>query len=644
MNKTIYKTLDRVNLPQDLRKLDKKDLNSICDDLRNFIINSISENGGHFGASLGVVELTVAIHYVYNTPIDKLVWDVGHQAYGHKILTGRKDTFHTNRVYKGLSGFPKISESEYDTFGVGHSSTSISAALGMAIAAKINGDINRQHIAVIGDGGMTGGISFEGMNHAGDTDANLTIILNDNCMSIDPNVGALKKYLTDISTSQAFNNIRDDIWKVLGKLKTIGESARGVAKTVEKSLKSFVLDNSNLFEALNLRYFGPIDGHNVNHLVKTLNDLKKIPGPKLLHCITKKGKGYSLAEKHQTKWHATGKFDIKSGKSLAIKSEKKTPPKYQDVFGKTLVELAEKNKKIVGVTPAMPSGSSLNIMMEKIPERAFDVGIAEQHAVTFSAGLATQGIIPFCNIYSTFMQRAYDQVIHDVCIQNLPVIFCLDRAGVAGSDGPTHHGAYDIAYMRCIPNMIVSAPMNESELRNLMYTAQITNKNPFTIRYPRGKGVMVDWKTEMKEIEIGKGRTICEGEDIAILSFGHIGNYVTKAIKKLNLEQIHPSHYDMRFVKPLDENLLHKILKKYKFILTVEDGCIMGGFGSAILEFIADNNYNNSVQRLGIPDKIVEHGSQDELYIECYYDDNAIYEYCNKMLNHQGSKYEEVVL
>ncbi len=644
MNKTIYKTLDRVNLPQDLRKLDKKDLNSICDDLRNFIINSISENGGHFGASLGVVELTVAIHYVYNTPIDKLVWDVGHQAYGHKILTGRKDTFHTNRVYKGLSGFPKISESEYDTFGVGHSSTSISAALGMAIAAKINGDINRQHIAVIGDGGMTGGISFEGMNHAGDTDANLTIILNDNCMSIDPNVGALKKYLTDISTSQAFNNIRDDIWKVLGKLKTIGESARGVAKTVEKSLKSFVLDNSNLFEALNLRYFGPIDGHNVNHLVKTLNDLKKIPGPKLLHCITKKGKGYSLAEKHQTKWHATGKFDIKSGKSLAIKSEKNTPPKYQDVFGKTLVELAEKNKKIVGVTPAMPSGSSLNIMMEKIPERAFDVGIAEQHAVTFSAGLATQGIIPFCNIYSTFMQRAYDQVIHDVCIQNLPVIFCLDRAGVAGSDGPTHHGAYDIAYMRCIPNMIVSAPMNESELRNLMYTAQITNKNPFTIRYPRGKGVMVDWKTEMKEIEIGKGRTICEGEDIAILSFGHIGNYVTKAIKKLNLEQIHPSHYDMRFVKPLDENLLHKILKKYKFILTVEDGCIMGGFGSAILEFIADNNYNNSVQRLGIPDKIVEHGSQDELYIECYYDDNAIYEYCNKMLNHQGSKYEEVVL
>ena len=644
MNKTTFKTLDKINLPKDLRKLDKKDLDDVCNDLRNYIIGSISENGGHFGASLGVVELTVALHYVYNTPEDKIVWDVGHQAYGHKILTGRKHNFHTNRVYGGLSGFPKISESEYDTFGVGHSSTSISAALGMAIAAKLSNDLKRQHIAVIGDGGMTGGISFEGMNHAGDTDANLTIILNDNCMSIDPNVGALKKYLTDISTSQAFNSIRNDIWKVLGKLEKVGESARGVAKTVEKSLKSFVLDNSNLFEALNLRYFGPIDGHDVNHLVKTLNDLKKIPGPKLLHCITKKGKGYSLAEKDQTKWHATGKFDVESGKSLVVKSTEKSPPKYQDVFGNTIVELAEKNEKIVGVTPAMPSGSSLNIMMKKIPERAFDVGIAEQHAVTFSAGLATQGMIPFCNIYSTFMQRAYDQVIHDVCIQNLPVIFCLDRAGVAGSDGPTHHGAYDIAYMRCIPNMIVSAPMNESELRNLMYTAQAHNKNPFTIRYPRGKGVQIEWETEMNLIEIGSGRTICEGEEIAILSIGHIGNYATKAIKKLNEDNIFPSHYDMRFVKPLDEKLLHKILKNHKYILTVEDGCIMGGFGSSVIEFMADNNYKNPVQRLGIPDKIIEHGSQDELYNECYYDDKAIYDFCRKMLDHQGSKYEEVVI
>ena len=644
MNKTTYKFLDKINLPSDLRKFENKDLENICDDLRKFIINSISENGGHFGASLGVVELTVALHYVYNTPVDKLVWDVGHQAYGHKILTGRKDNFHTNRIYKGLSGFPKITESKYDTFGVGHSSTSISAALGMAMAAKLNGEKERQHIAVIGDGGMTGGMSFEGMNHAGDTEANLTIILNDNCMSIDPNVGALKKYLTDMSTSPTFNSIRNDIWQVLGKLKTVGESARGIAKTIEKSLKSFVLDNSNLFEALNLRYFGPIDGHDINHLVKTLNDLKKIPGPKLLHCITKKGKGYTLAEKHQTKWHATGKFDVESGKSLAAKSNKKTPPKYQDVFGHTIVELANNNKKIVGITPAMPSGSSLNIMMEKIPDRAFDVGIAEQHAVTFSAGLATQGMVPFCNIYSTFMQRAYDQVIHDVCIQNLPVIFCLDRAGVAGSDGPTHHGAYDIAYMRCIPNMILSAPMNESELRNLMFTAQSKNNGPFTIRYPRGKGVQVEWETEMEIIEIGKGRMVCEGDDIAILSIGHIGNYVTKAIKKLNKEKIFPSHYDMRFVKPIDQELLHKILKKYKFILTVEDGCVMGGFGSAVLEFMAENNYTNSVQRLGIPDRIVEHGSQDELYRECYYDEEAIYDFCNKMLDHQGSKYEELVI
>jgi len=644
MNKTTYKFLDKINLPSDLRKFENKDLENICDDLRKFIINSISENGGHFGASLGVVELTVALHYVYNTPVDKLVWDVGHQAYGHKILTGRKDNFHTNRIYKGLSGFPKITESKYDTFGVGHSSTSISAALGMAMAAKLSGDKERQHIAVIGDGGMTGGMSFEGMNHAGDTEANLTIILNDNCMSIDPNVGALKKYLTDMSTSPTFNSIRNDIWQVLGKLKTVGESARGIAKTIEKSLKSFVLDNSNLFEALNLRYFGPIDGHDINHLVKTLNDLKKIPGPKLLHCITKKGKGYTLAEKHQTKWHATGKFDVESGKSLAAKSNKKTPPKYQDVFGHTIVELANSNKKIVGITPAMPSGSSLNIMMEKIPDRAFDVGIAEQHAVTFSAGLATQGMVPFCNIYSTFMQRAYDQVIHDVCIQNLPVIFCLDRAGVAGSDGPTHHGAYDIAYMRCIPNMILSAPMNESELRNLMFTAQSKNNGPFTIRYPRGKGVQVEWETEMEIIEIGKGRMVCEGDDIAILSIGHIGNYVTKAIKKLNKEKIFPSHYDMRFVKPIDQELLHKILKKYKFILTVEDGCVMGGFGSAVLEFMAENNYTNSVQRLGIPDRIVEHGSQDELYRECYYDDEAIYQFCNKMLDHQGTKYEELAI
>ena len=644
MKSASFEFLDKINFPQDLRKFDKKDLKNICEDFRNFIINSISKNGGHFGASLGVVELTVALHYVYNTPDDMIVWDVGHQAYGHKILTGRKDIFYTNRVYKGLSGFPKISESEYDTFGVGHSSTSISAALGMAVASKYQGYNERQHIAVIGDGGMTGGISFEGMNHAGDTETNITIILNDNCMSIDPNVGALKKYLTDISTSPTFNNIRDDIWKVLGKLNKVGESARNVGKNIEKSLKSFVLDNSNLFEALNLRYFGPIDGHDINHLVKTLEYLKRIPGPKLLHCITKKGKGYSLAEKNQTKWHATGKFDVASGKSLIIKKKEKSPPKYQDVFGNTIVELAKINDKIMGITPAMPSGSSLNIMMNEMPQRAFDVGIAEQHAVTFSAGLATKGLIPFCNIYSTFMQRAFDQVIHDVCIQNLPVIFCLDRAGIAGSDGPTHHGAYDLAYMRCLPNMIVSAPMNESELRNLMYTAQNLNKHPFTIRYPRAKGAMIEWKTKMELIKIGEGRIICEGNDIAILSIGHIGNYVKKAINKLRKENIYPSHYDMRFVKPLDEKLLHRILKKHKFILTVEDGCVIGGFGSAILEFISDNNYKNSVQRLGIPDRVIEHGSQEELYVECNYDDDAIYRFSKKMLNFKNTSYKEVII
>ena len=644
MNDLTYKHLDKINFPKDLRKLKKEDLKDVCNELREFIINSISENGGHFGASLGVVELTVALHYVYNTPDDSIVWDVGHQAYGHKILTGRKKDFHTNRLYKGISGFPKISESEYDTFGVGHSSTSISAALGMAIASQYQGKNERQHVAVIGDGGMTGGISFEGMNHAGDTDTNITIILNDNCMSIDPNVGALKRYLTDISTSPTFNNIRNDIWKVLGMLKDFGDNARKTGKTIEKSLKSFVLDNSNLFEALNLRYFGPVDGHDINHLVRTLEYLKKIPGPKILHCLTKKGKGYDLAEKDQTKWHATGKFDVDSGKSMATSSNKKGPPKYQDVFGHSILELAEKNKKIMGITPAMPSGSSLNIMMEKMPQRAFDVGIAEQHAVTLSAGLATKGIIPFCNIYSTFMQRAYDQVIHDVCIQNLHVIFCLDRAGVAGADGPTHHGAYDIAYMRCLPNMIVSAPMNEIELRNLMYTAQQNNNGPFTIRYPRGKGVINNWKKEFDLINIGEGRTICEGDEIAILSIGHIGNYATKAIQKLNEENIYPSHYDMRFVKPLDEKLLHKILKKHKFILTVEDGCIIGGFGSAILEFINDNYYSNTVQRLGVPDKIIEHGTQDELYRECNYDDVSIYDYCKKMLNSKDKNYQEILI
>ena len=624
--------LSKINLPDDLKKLDKNELNSLCNELREYIIDTVSNYGGHFGASLGVVELTVAIHYVFNAPYDQIVWDVGHQAYGHKILTGRKQAFHTNRVYKGLSGFPKRSESKYDTFGVGHASTSISATLGMATASKHKKEKKKNHIAIIGDGALTGGLAFEGMNNSGVSKSNMIIILNDNCMSIDPNVGALKNYLTKISTSKTFNKIRDDIWKVLGKITKFGPKAQKIGRTLEQSLKSFVLNHSNLFESLNLRYFGPIDGHNLNHLVDTLNDLKKIDGPKILHCLTVKGKGYGLAEKNQTKWHATGKFDKISGKSFVKKSNEKKPIKYQDVFGNSIVELAEKNKKIMGITPAMPSGSSLNLMMEVMPDRAFDVGIAEQHAVTFSAGMATQGLIPFCNIYSTFMQRAYDQVIHDVCIQNLPVIFCLDRAGIAGSDGPTHHGAYDIAYMRCLPNMIVSAPMNESELRNLMYTAQLENKSPFTIRYPRGQGVLINWKTPFKKIVIGTGRKLCKGKNLAILSIGNIGNYVSEAIKELKKDKITPGHFDMRFVKPLDEKLLHHILNKYKYILTVEDGCIIGGFGSAILEFMSNNNYKNHLERLGIPDKIVEHGSQDELYTECGYDTKSIINASKKIL------------
>jgi 1-deoxy-D-xylulose-5-phosphate synthase len=486
----------------------------------------------------------------------------------------------------------------------------------MAVASQLKNE-KKHHIAVIGDGAMTGGIAFEGMNHAGAENTDLLIILNDNCMSIDPNVGALKDYLTDITTSHTYNKVRDEVWKVLGRISKFGPNAQEIIAKLEHSLKTFLLGQSNFFESLNLRYFGPVDGHDVTHLTHILRDLKDIRGPKILHCVTVKGKGFAPAEKDQTKWHAPGKFDKISGVIQKKEHDIPQPPKYQEVFGHTIVELAEKNDKIVGVTPAMPSGSSMNIMMKAMPERAFDVGIAEQHAVTFSAGLATQGMIPFCNIYSTFMQRAYDQVIHDVCIQNLPVIFCLDRAGFVGADGPTHHGCYDIAYMRCLPNMIISAPMNEEELRNLMFTAQKRKSGAFTIRYPRGQGVMPDWKKPFKELEIGKGRKIREGSDLAVLSIGHIGNYAEKACELMVGEGLKPAHYDMRFVKPLDEDLLHEIFKKFEFILTVEDGAIQGGFGSAILEFMADNGYSSKVKRLGIPDSIVEHGTQDELYDEC---------------------------
>lgn len=617
--------LSQVNSPSDLKKLDQTQLVKVCEELRQYIIDNVSVYGGHFGASLGVVELTVALHYVFNTPKDQLVWDVGHQAYGHKILTGRRDIFHTNRQYKGISGFPKRKESDYDTFGVGHSSTSISAALGMAVANQYKKD-KRQHIAVIGDGAMTGGLAFEGMNHAGVSDANLIIILNDNCMSIDPNVGALKDYLTDVTTSHTYNKVKDDVWKLLSKFSKFGKSAQEVISKVEHSIKSMLLKQSNLFESLNLRYFGPVDGHDVHHLTNVLKDLQDIPGPKILHCVTVKGKGYKPAEEgNATKWHAPGKFDKVTGEVFKKVPDKPQAPKYQDVFGHTLVELAESNEKIMGITPAMPSGSSMNIMMKAMPERAFDVGIAEQHAVTFSAGLATQGLMPFCNIYSTFMQRAFDQVVHDVCIQNLAVNFCLDRAGFAGADGPTHHGAYDIAYMRCIPNMIVAAPMNEAELRNLMYTAQLPRDGQaFTIRYPRGQGVMPEWKTEMQKVAIGTGRKVSDGEDLAILTLGHIGNYAIEAKEEMADMGINPAHYDMRFVKPLDEELLHDIFRNFKKVITVEDGCLMGGFGSAVLEFMAENGYSAQVKRLGIPDEIVEHGSQEQLHAECNFDVQGI--------------------
>ena len=617
--------LQSINNPDDLKKVPKEKLYQVCDELRQYIIDVVSVHGGHFAASLGVVELTVALHYIYNTPYDQLVWDVGHQAYGHKILTGRRERFSTNRKYKGLSGFPKRSESEYDSFGVGHSSTSISAALGMSMAAKYKGETDKKVVAVIGDGAMTAGLAFEALNHAGVADSDVLIILNDNCMSIDPNVGALKEYLTDITTSHTYNKLRDDIWKLMGKLPVGKQFTRDMASKLEASIKGMLSKSSNLFESLNIRYFGPIDGHNITKLVDTLKDLRTIPGPKILHIHTVKGKGYALAEKDQTKWHAPGLFDKITGEIYKKRYELPQPPKYQDVFGHTIIELAEQNEKIFGITPAMPSGSSLKYMMEKMPDRAFDVGICEQHAVTLSAGMATQGMKVFCNIYSSFMQRAFDQVVHDVAIQKLPVIFCLDRAGLVGEDGPTHHGAYDIAFFRCIPDMIISAPMNEAELRNLMFTAQLeTTTLPFVIRYPRGEGVLSDWKKPMEEIRVGKGRKLKDGKDVAILSLGHPGNFAAAAIRDLKADGITPAHYDMRFAKPLDEALLHDALSKYQKIITVEDGTVVGGFGSAVAEFMLQHGYKNDLRILGIPDRIVEHGSLRELHQECGFDAQSI--------------------
>lgn len=615
---------DSVFLPEDLRKLSEDELIQVCDELRNFIIDVVSTNPGHFGASLGVVELTVALHYIFNTPHDKIIWDVGHQAYGHKILTGRKNKFHSNRKYKGISGFPRMSESEYDSFGTGHASTSISAALGMSVASRLLSEDDRQIVAVIGDGAMTGGLAFEGLNNAGMQNSNILVILNDNNIAIDPNVGALKEYLLDITTSPTYNKLKDEVWNLLVRVEKLAPNVKSLVQQIENGLKTTLLKNSNLFESLNFRYFGPVDGHDIKYLVRILRDLKRINGPKILHVRTVKGKGFLQAELHQTTFHAPGIFDKETGQLMTPQTDHSHPPRYQDVFGETLVELAELNPKIVGITPAMPTGCSMNLMMQKLPERSFDVGIAEGHAVTFSAGLAASGIIPFCNIYSSFMQRAYDQVIHDVALQKLNVVFCLDRGGLVGEDGPTHHGVFDLAYMRNIPNMTVAAPMNESELRNMMYTAQLKNKGPFSLRYPRGCGMKCDWKKEFEEIPVGKGRLLRQGTDLAILTIGHPGNFAASACNQLIEMNISAAHYDMRYVKPLDEKLLHKIFRQFDRIITVEDGVLAGGFGSLILEFMADNQYTAKVVRLGIPDKFVQHGSLKDLYRECGFDEEGI--------------------
>ncbi len=619
--------LKNIQSPSDLKGLDLDQLNQLCDEVRQFIIDAACINPGHFGASLGVVELTVALHHVFNTPYDKLIWDVGHQAYAHKIITGRRDIFHTNRKYKGVSGFPKMSESTYDAFGTGHSSTSISAALGMAIASDLQKNKDRHHIAVIGDGSMTAGMAFEALNHAGVANANLLVVLNDNGIAIDKNVGALKEYLTDITTSRTYNKLKDDIWNALGSISRYGPNTRGLIQKLETAIKTTLLRQSNLFESLNFRYFGPVDGHDVQHLTKVLNDLRNIQGPKLLHVITVKGKGYPHAEKEQTKFHAPGFFNKQTGELKVAPCEKNKPPRYQVVFGKTLLELAEKNPKIIGITPAMPTGSSLNIMMNALPEKAFDVGIAEQHAVTFSAGLAAQGMIPFCNIYSSFFQRAFDQTVHDVALQNLPVIFCLDRAGLVGEDGPTHHGAFDLSFLRCIPNLTIASPMNEQELRNLMYTAQDNPTGPMIIRYPRGNGVMKDWKTPFEKIPVGKGRRLRDGKDLAIISIGPLGNEALKACEIIESERkIIAALYDLRFVKPIDEELLHEIFSSYNKIITIEDNAIAGGMGSAVIEFMADNNYQARVKRLGIPDYFIQHGTLEQLHKECGYDFESLVE------------------
>ncbi|MDD2799090.1 MAG: 1-deoxy-D-xylulose-5-phosphate synthase [Bacteroidales bacterium] len=618
-----YNFLDKIDSPADLRHLPQDKLIEVSEELRHFIIDVLSNNPGHFAASLGVVELTVALHYVYNTPYDRIVWDVGHQAYGHKILTGRRDTFHTNRKFGGLSGFPNPKESEYDAFVAGHASTSISAALGMAVASSLKNEHDKHVVAIIGDGSMTGGMAYEGLNNASINPNKLLIILNDNQMAIDNNVGGLSEYLVNLTTSHAYNRLRYDIYRTLRKFKLINDDRKDSIIRFNNSLKSLLTGQHNIFEGLNIRYFGPVDGHDVNQMIKVLNDIKDLNGPKILHVITKKGKGFEPAEKSATVWHAPGLFNKETGERY-VKSELNEPPLYQDVFGYTLVELAEKNDKIVGVTPAMPSGCSMTHMMRKMPTRSFDVGIAEAHAVTFSAGMAKEGLMPFCNVYSSFMQRAYDQIIHDVALQNIDMVMCLDRSGLVGEDGATHHGVFDIPYLRCVPNITIASPMNEHALRNLMFTGQQPKMGPFVIRYPRGKGVCIDWENEMEVMPVGKGRCLTEGSTVAILSIGHIGNDVAKAIDKTKSDGFKFAHYDMIFVKPIDEELLHIVAKKFDKIVTVESGVLKGGFGSAVLEFLSDNNYNIPVKRIGLADNFVEHGSVPELNKFCHIDVDSI--------------------
>ncbi|MCS6789530.1 MAG: 1-deoxy-D-xylulose-5-phosphate synthase [Bacteroidia bacterium] len=622
-----YPLLERIEVPSALRELPVSALPQVAEELRNFLIHHAARYGGHFAASLGVVELTVALHYVYQTPEDLLVWDVGHQAYGHKILTGRRRVFHTNRLKDGVSGFPRREESPYDTFGVGHSSTAISAALGMVEALKHQSQTHRKVVAVVGDGAITAGLAYEGLNNTGMLQPDLLIILNDNQISIDENVGAIKDYLAGITASRSYNRLRDEVWRFLTKVQEkLGTPIRDYVARLEEMLTFLISRPAVLFESMGLRYFGPVNGHDVIGLVDTLRNLRELPGPKLLHCRTVKGKGFPPAEKDPIKWHAPAfRFDPKTGEPLDPPSLKPTPPRYQDVFGETVIELAQQDERVVAVTPAMLSGSGLTRMRKLMPERCYDVGIAEQHAVTFSAGLATQGMKVFCNIYSTFLQRAYDQVIHDVAIQNLPVIFCLDRAGAVGADGATHQGLYDIAYLRPVPNLILSAPLNESELRNLMYTA-LDSPHPFVIRYPRGNGVMIEWRTPLEKLPIGKGRLLREGEDVAILSYGHIGNEVLKACEELAKEDLFPAVYDLRFAKPLDEEILEEVVRRFRYIITVEDGVRIGGVGSAVLEWLADKGYNLPVRRLGAPDIVLEHATQVEQYALCGYDRKAITE------------------